>query len=333
MMRDKIVELLRDRAPEPVSGASMAELLQVSRTAIWKHMRVLEQEGYVIEAINKRGYVLKEVPNRLYSREVQATLTTQWLGHNIVYNESVDSTNQVAKKMAAQEAPNGTVCVAEEQVGGRGRLSRGWFSPYGKGIWCSILLKPTCMPEEASKFTLLAAVAVVQAVNEYKGVKAGIKWPNDILLEGKKLVGILTEMSAQFGHINYIVVGVGINTHVEEEIMPEEFRGSATCVQDIAEEPVVRAELLAKMLNHFEELYEQVEAHGFESIFGLWREYSCTLGQMVKVISPDKTYEGEAIDINEDGMLMVRKDDGTMETVVAGDVSIRPVKPTKGKYQ
>ena len=332
-MRERILQILRAAAPEPVSGETLSKQLAVSRTAIWKHIQGLKNEGYSIESVFKKGYILVATPNRLNPAEIIAALQTKWLGHEIHYYESTVSTNEVAKRLADEGAEHGALVVSEEQKAGKGRLSRGWFSPFACGDWFSVVLKPPFLPQEASKCTLLAAVAVVKALNKYPGVNAAIKWPNDILLDGKKLVGILTEMSAEFGKINYIVIGIGINVAVPNEIMPEDIQPNAISVADKATVPVERVQILADVLLNLEQLYEQILTEGFASVLAQWRQYSCTLGKEVKVIAPDKTYCGVAIDIDEEGMLLVKKEDGTTASVIAGDVSIRPLKTTKSKYE
>ena len=329
-MRAKILEVLRLNMPEPVSGEELSVQLGVSRTAIWKHIQTLKNNGYEIESIPKKGYILHKAPDLLNPEEIVACLQTKWLGHHIHYMTAAVSTNEIAKSLADKGCPDGLVVVAEEQSGGKGRLSRGWFSPKGGGVWCSIVLRPPFMPYEASKCTLLAAVAVIQAVNKYKGVHASIKWPNDVLLNGRKMVGILTEMSAEFGKINYIVIGTGINTNIAPEQIPEELKELSVSVAEVAEEPVKRVQILADYLKNVENLYEMAVKEGFGPIFDLWRRYSNTIGQEVKVIAPDKTYLGTAVDIDEEGLLLVKKEDGTMEKVIAGDVSIRPA-GAKGK--
>ena len=329
-MRERILEILRSKMPAPVSGEVLSQELAVSRTAIWKHIQALKNEGYTIESVTKKGYILKEVPDRLKSAEVVANLKTKWLGHHIHYCELTTSTNELAKRLAGEGCEDGLVVIAEEQNSGKGRLSRGWFSPFARGVWFSVVLKPPFMPQEASKCTLLAAIAVVKAVNKYKGVQASIKWPNDVLLDGKKLVGILTEMSAEFGRINYIVIGTGINVNVPKEMVPEELRATAVSLADVAREPISRVELLADVLGYMEELYEKVLHEGFKPVLEEWKKYSSTLGQQVKVIAPDQTYFGEAVDIDEDGLLMVKREDGRIEKVIAGDVSIRPAQAKQG---
>lgn len=332
-MRKRILEFLRANCTEPVSGEDISRQLEVSRTAVWKHIQALKSEGYEIESVPKKGYILREVPDKLFPNEILTHLKTKWLGHSICYKDSVDSTNNVAKALANNGCEDGLMVVAEEQGAGKGRLSRGWISPYAKGIWFSVVLKPPFLPQEASKCTLLAAVSVVKAVNKLKGVNAAIKWPNDVLLNGKKLVGILTEMNAEFGHINYIVIGTGVNTNGKPEDYPEEVRDLAVSVADAAQEPFTRVDLLADILKNMEELYESVLENGFAPVLDEWRKYSCTLGQEVKVIAPDMTYYGTAVDIDDEGLLIVRKEDGTAEKVVAGDVSIRPAAAKNGAYQ
>ena len=265
-MRERILEILRSKMPAPVSGEVLSQELAVSRTAIWKHIQALKNEGYTIESVPKKGYILKEVPDRLKPAEVVANLKTKWLGHHIHYCELTTSTNELAKRLAGEGCEDGLVVIAEEQNSGKGRLSRGWFSPFARGVWFSVVLKPPFMPQEASKCTLLAAIAVVKAVNKYKGVQASIKWPNDVLLDGKKLVGILTEMSAEFGRINYIVIGTGINVNVPKEMVPEELRATAVSLADVAREPISRVELLADVLGYMEELYEKVLHEGFKPV-------------------------------------------------------------------
>ena len=330
-MRTAILQILKEKSPEPVSGEELAKKLGITRTAIWKHIQALKKEGYQIEAYTKKGYVLTGVPDKLLPAEIGEHLHTEFIGRHIAYEETVVSSNEVLKKLAAQGAADGTVCVAEEQTGGKGRLRRGWFSPKYKGLWFSVLLKPTFLPQDAPQMTLLSAVAVVRAIRETCHVDAQIKWPNDVLLSGRKLVGILTEMSAEFGHINYLVVGIGINVCVPKEMVPEDLRESAVSIEDVTGSHVDRAALLGKVLDYMEEYYNVACEKGFAPIFEQWRQYSATLGKQVKVISPDKTYVGTAVDIDNTGALQVRKEDGTLETVLAGDVSIRPAQG-KGKY-
>ena len=329
-MRKRILELLRNSKGTPVSGEEISKELEVSRTAIWKHIQALKNEGYEIESVPKRGYILREVPDRLFPQEILSRLQTKWLGRNICYRDSVDSSNNLAKALANEGCENGLLVVAEEL--GRYLQKNPTEIMENVGIWFFVVLKPPFLPQEASKCTLLAAVAVVKAINKIAGVHAAIKWPNDVLLLGRKLVGILTEMNAEFGHINYVVIGTGINTNASPEDYPEEVRDLAVSVADAATEPFTRVELLCDILKNMEDLYETAVQEGFAPIFDEWRRYSCTLGQEVKVIAPDMTYFGTAEDIDEEGLLIVRREDGSKEKVVAGDVSIRPAKAKGNEY-
>jgi BirA family biotin operon repressor/biotin-[acetyl-CoA-carboxylase] ligase len=214
--------------------------------------------------------------------------------------------------------------VAECQTGGKGRLERQFFSPKGKGIWFSVILRPKFLPQEAPKCTLMAAVAVARAMTEF-GLEPGIKWPNDLLYENKKLVGILTEMSAEMDGINYIVIGTGINVNIEQSEFPEDIRDVAASLCMMKGEPLPRVKFFQAVLRAMDDLYAQVQAQGFAPVLQEWRKYSITLGQEVKVIGvrDGEVYFGKAVDIDEDGALLVDTDTGRKK-VLAGDVSIRP---------
>ncbi len=195
-MRSKVLTLLKNSQGEYISGEEIARKLQVSRTAIWKHIRDLKEAGYLIQSHYRKGYSLQSAPDLLLPEELKANLKTKLLGSEIHYFDDVDSTNNIGKLIAAKGCLNGSVIVSESQNKGRGRLERGWYSPKSAGIWFSVILKPKMSPQNAPKFTLLAAVAVARAIENITGIKCGIKWPNDILYDGKKLVGILTEMNS-----------------------------------------------------------------------------------------------------------------------------------------
>ncbi len=250
-------------------------------------------------------------------------LKTKYLGRNLCLEASVPSTNEIAKQLARQNVPQGLLVVAEEQTGGKGRIGRGWSSPKGRGLWFSVVLRPKFPPEEAPKCTLMAAVAVADAINCCGGITAKIKWPNDILFEGKKMVGILSEMGAEYGKLNYVVIGIGIDTHVEQEDLPEDVKSIAVSLHRVVTRNFTREELLAGIMNNLEDLCQEAEERGFDGIFDRWRNLSCTLHERVKVIAQDETYPGTALDIDRDGHLLVQRDDGRVTAVVAGDVSIR----------
>lgn len=323
-MRSRILSLLRSAGDSSISGEEMASRLGVSRTAVWKHIRELRAVGYGISSSPRKGYSLTDSPDTLLPEEIQNGLHTKRIGKDILYFDAIDSTNAEAKRRAAKGAPEGTVLVAEEQGKGRGRLERPFFTPREKGIWFSVILRPKFLPQEAPKCTLLAAVAVAMAMERF-GLRAGIKWPNDILYDGKKLVGILTEMSAEMDRINYVIIGTGINVNFAPEDFPEELRPVATSLAIMKGEKLPRAKFLQRVLEAMDELYLTASEQGFAPVMEMWKDYSVTLGQEVQVIGMGEggSFSGLAADIDEEGALLVDTSEGRRR-VLAGDVSIRP---------
>jgi len=323
-MRTRILEILRKSPEEYLSGEEISRRLSVSRTAIWKQMQTLKQAGYEIEAHPRRGYRLKNLPDLLLPYEIRDTLSTKKLGQGeIYYFSELDSTNNEGKKQANLGCREGAIVLSETQNGGRGRLSRSWFSPPGKGIWLSVVLRPPFNPYDAPKCTLLAAVAVTKAIRSITGVECGIKWPNDILYQGKKIVGILTDMSAEIDVINYVVIGMGINVNIEEQEFPAELVHIATSLAIIVGHHVSRLVLLNAVLTELEQAYESVIQRGFSEMLDEWRELSVTLGKNVNVVGSGREFSGIAINIDNDGALLVQTEEA-IERVLAGDVSIRP---------
>ena len=323
-MRKTIVEMLKNAGSEFISGESIAGELGISRTAVWKHIQKLRDNGYEIISRERRGYKLKDAPDLLLPSEIQIGLDTKIIGVAMEYHPSVDSTNRVAKALAYHDAPEGTIVVAEEQTGGKGRLERNFFSPRGKGIWFSVILRPKFLPHEAPKCTLMAAVAVAEAMNRFN-LKAEIKWPNDIMFEGRKLVGILTEITGELGKITYLVIGVGINVNISRDEFPDELRPIAASLSEISGGEISRVEFFRAVLEEFDKLYREVNASGFDDILNRWRKFNITLGKNIRVISAGdggETFTGKAVDLNSDGALVVETAEG-LRTVYAGDVSIR----------
>ncbi|MCR5757772.1 MAG: biotin--[acetyl-CoA-carboxylase] ligase [Selenomonas sp.] len=323
-MRNKILTLLRQSGEKYISGEEIADKLGVSRTAVWKHIKEMRAQGYDIESHARSGYILREAPDALLSGEIHHGLETKIIGQEIICHEEIDSTNNEAKRLARNGAVEGTVVVAESQTGGKGRLERKFFSPKGKGIWFSVILRPKFLPQEAPKCTLMAAVAVARAMEEF-GLEPGIKWPNDLLYENKKLVGILTEMSAEMDGINYIVIGTGINVNIDQSDFPGDIRDVATSLSMMKGEQLPRVKFFQAVLRAMDDLYGKVQREGFAPVLEEWRKYSITLGQEVKVIGvrDGEVYFGKAVDIDADGALLVDTAEGR-QRVLAGDVSIRP---------
>lgn len=322
-MRNEILDYFRKADGNFVSGQQISKDLHVSRTAIWKHINVLKERGYIFESSTRKGYRLIYAPNLLTPLEIDSALHTETFGRHVVYLESTQSTNEEAKKIAREGAEEGTIVVAEEQITGHGRLARGFYSPFAKGIWFSLILRPKFFPMEASKCTLLAAVGVCRGIRRMRLADAGIKWPNDILVHGKKLVGILTLMSASMEKIDYIIMGIGINTGIKKNEFPEDFREGATSFLNEGIN-VSRKDLLAAILGELEKEYSIAQNEGFDKVLDDWRALSVTLGQEVRVIFGDDSYTGKAVDIDRDGCLLVNTG-SEVKRVIAGDVSIRPV--------
>lgn len=324
-MRKTIVELLKNAGENFISGESIAGKLGISRTAVWKHIRKLRENGYEIISRERYGYKLKDAPDLLLPGEIQIGLDTKIIGAEMDYHPSVDSTNRVAKALAYHGAAEGTIVVAEEQTGGKGRLERNYFSPRGKGIWFSVILRPNLLPKDAPKCTLMAAVAVAEAMERFK-LKPAIKWPNDLMFDGRKLVGILTEMTGEIGKITYIVIGIGINVNIRRDEFPAELQPIATSLLEMnGGKPIPRVKFFRAVLEEFDKIYREVTASGFDNVLNRWRKFNVTLGKVVRVIAAGEggeNFSGKAVDINADGALVVETADG-LRTVYAGDVSIR----------
>lgn len=321
-MRTELLIALKE-AEDYISGQELCERFGVSRTAIWKAVNQLKEAGYEIEAIQNKGYKIISVPDRLSERELQSIRKTSWAGREIFYYDVIDSTNIRAKQLAEEGHPAGTLVVAEKQEAGRGRRGRSWEAPAGSGIYMTLVLKPEINPNNASMLTLVAALAVAGGITKSTGKQAGIKWPNDIVMEGKKVCGILTEMSAQFDYVNHIVVGIGINVHNEK--FPKEIEEMATSIYLQTGEHINRASLIEEILEQFERYYAIYLKT--EDLSGLVKEYNASLvnrNKNVRVLDPREPFEGKAMGINEKGELIVDTWE-SRKLVSSGEVSVRGI--------
>lgn len=255
-------------------------------------------------------------PDVLAPAEIKAGLKTSMMGKNIHYFKETESTNILARNMAGS-VDEGTVVIAESQTGGRGRMGHKWISPEG-GIWLSVVLKPIMQPLHAPRITLLAGVAVAKTIRSY-GLLAKIKWPNDVLINGKKVCGILTEIGAEMDSIQYVVVGVGIDANVDTETFPEEFRDSSTSLKNELGYDINRVEFVQKLLIELETLYLKFQKEGFTSIMEEWRMMSATIGQWVKITTQSRIIYGEAIGVDSDGALIIETGEDRLEKIVAGN--------------
>ncbi len=320
-MKEKIIDSLLSNLGDFVSGEELSRDLNITRSAVWKYICELRYEGYMIEAVPRRGYRLNYWPDLLHPREIKRYLKTVRMGKTIEYFRVIDSTNRLAKELALEGSPEGTMVVAEEQTKGRGRLDHKWISPRG-GIWLSLILRPALLPYQASLLTILAALAVVQAVKEVTGLTAKIKWPNDLLVNEKKLAGILTEMNAEIDLINFVVIGIGINVNVRTDNFSEELAGITVSLMEKMGKEVLRPLLLGVILNRIEILYNRAQSEGFGEIIREWKEHGLTLGRRVKVNTPNGVVVGECVGINENGALMIETDQKKVISIMSGDVSL-----------
>ncbi|MBM7866448.1 biotin--[acetyl-CoA-carboxylase] ligase [Heliobacterium gestii] len=323
MSRKPILEAL-SVAEGFLSGEELSRRLGVSRSAIWKHIVALRQEGYTIDAHTRLGYKLRSRSAFLLPEEVGPLLETERFGRDYHFYASLPSTNRTAKELARQGAAEGTVVLAEEQTEGRGRLGRGWYSPPGLGIYFTVILRPAIPLGLAPQVTLLASVAVCKALETVAGVQPSIKWPNDVLLHGKKLCGTLTELNAEMEAVNYLVVGTGINVNQGPEDFPGEVAKVATSLYATTGEKVDRARLFAALLRFFEADYKHWLSAGFERLRSEWLERAAGMGTTVRVIAGQQEWIGRAEGIDSDGALLVRDGGGELRRLISGEVSLRP---------
>lgn len=317
----EVLRLLRE-STEYISGQELCEKFSVSRTAVWKIMKQLKEEGYEIEAVQNRGYRLLTVPDILSKSEIESRLDGGWIGSQVYFAEEVDSTNTWGKRLAEEGAPHGTLVVADEQTQGRGRRGRSWQSPKGTNISMTLILRPDLEPARASMLTIVMGLSVAQGLKELLKLPVQIKWPNDAVLNGHKLCGILTEMSAQIDYINYVVVGTGINVNLPE--VPEELKDIATSLLIETGHRVNRAEVIGAVLRAFARNYESFLAAGdLTGLLNAYNEILANRDRQVRVLDPKEPYEGVALGINARGELLVKKADGSISEVYAGEVSVR----------
>lgn len=319
--KTKILKTLRN-TDGYLSGQELCEQLGISRTAVWKYMKQLKEEGYEIQSVQNKGYCLMEVPDVLGESEIKSRMETQWVGQRVYFYEEIDSTNTQAKRLAEEDAPSGTLIVSDCQLKGKGRRGRVWTSPKGEAIYMTILLRPQIRPDRASMVTLVMGLSVVQAIRNVLGLETSIKWPNDVVLNRKKLVGTLTEMSAQMDYIEYMVIGTGINANMTE--FSEELKDKATSLRMEMGRSVNRASLITESMKCFEKNYEIFEKT--QDLSGLIEDYQAVLAnlnQPVRVLEPGHEYSGIARGINEKGELLVEREDGTVTAVYSGEVSVR----------
>lgn len=322
-MRDKIIEIILNQGNEFISGEELSKQLGVSRAAIWKHIKSLRENGYNIESVNKKGYRLSEKPNDLLMpQNICHDLGTKFIGKNIIHFDTIESTNDYGKEIAGKEI-EGTVIISEEQTKGKGRLGRNWHSKSGEGIWMSMILKPNMTPYKAPFITLIAGASIVKSLNNL-GIDATIKWPNDVIINGKKLCGILTELSAEIERINHIVLGIGINVKTMD--FSPEISEIATSLQKEGYN-LSRVDIVKNILEEFENLYiDYVENDSKDETIKICRQYSAVIGKDIYAIRGENKELVKCLDIDENGNLIVINSKGEKVEIMSGEISIRGLK-------
>ncbi|MFC1977034.1 biotin--[acetyl-CoA-carboxylase] ligase [Chloroflexota bacterium] len=319
-MRELILRALQQE--RHVSGEQLGKRLNISRTAVWKHVNELRKKGYQINSSPKLGYSFIKSTDLLLPEEIGLGLETLVIGKRILHHQEVTSTQDVAEQLARGGANEGTVVIAEMQTKGRGRKGRNWISPSDGGVYISIILRPNLLPSQIIQIPLIAAVAVSKAIQIATPLQPSIKWPNDIIIGGKKVAGILTEMSCETDGIHYVVLGIGVNVNTPRTLLATLTGGIADSLADECGEPVSRVMLVQYVLSEFESVYTQFLAFGFSSIREDWKRLNNTIGSWVKVSDGEEIVEGTAFDIDEGGFLLVRKENGDFERIISGDVLV-----------
>jgi BirA family biotin operon repressor/biotin-[acetyl-CoA-carboxylase] ligase len=315
---DRILDRLR-KATTPVSGEHLADQLGISRAAIFKHVETLRARGYTIASEHAQGYVLKASPDRLDATELGPHLTGAW--RRIEWHQEIDSTQRRARELAQEGAEEGAVVIAEAQTAGRGRLGRTWHSPPGRNLYASILLRPAIIPTVVPQLALVVGLGVAEAI-ETLGLVPKLKWPNDVLLDGRKAVGILTEMEAELDRVRLVIVGIGVNVNVDRDELPPYLRDTATSLRMAAGRPIDRVRFTAALLASVERTYGRFTRAGFAPLKADFDARDALRGRRVTREVGGAPVEGVADGVDDDGALRLVADGGAVQRVVAGEVAI-----------
>lgn len=318
---EDLLHMLLNAEGRFVSGEEISRNLSISRTAVWKHVNKLRDMGYEFEAVSRKGYRLVTKPDSIDATALQLALNTTVFGRKAVLLTSTLSTQGDVLKLAEKGQAEGAVVIAEEQTGGRGRFGRQWFSPPGKGIWMSVLLRPDLPLQHTPQLTLLTGVAVCRAVRACSGADAGIKWPNDLLIDGRKVCGILLESTVEDHEVRYCIAGIGVDVNFDPEDYPEDLTTIATSLKMETGQSIDRTKLTAAILTELEQLYYLYQKEGFGVISALWEALSVSMNREITVTNPHGVIEGKAIGLDPSGALIVEKHDGEHTLIISGEIS------------
>jgi len=318
MLDDKILNCFKKNEDSYISGEEMSRELGISRTAVWKHIENLREEGYGIEAFPHLGYKLISIPDRLTEAELGWRLKTDIIAKKIYSYKETASTNDAAHDLAMAGEKEGAIVIAESQTAGRGRMGREWASPKSKGAYFSVILRPDILPKEVPCITLFSALSVAKTIRDMLNLAAFIKWPNDVLIDNQKICGILTEMNAETDKINFVIIGIGININTKKEELPKD----ATSIMEASGKELSRVEVVRGIFKNMDKYYKLFNSGHISGIIKEYKEFSNFLGTRVRVTYHDTKIEGYAADVDEDGALILRMDSGLNERILAGDVSM-----------
>lgn len=319
-MLTEVIQILKENSGNYVSGEKLAEISGITRTGIWKQINQLREMGYEINSSSRKGYCLTKTPE-LNPFEILDGMKTRQIGKVIHFQTEIDSTNRWAKRLAAEGAAEGTLVLAESQTQGRGRMGRSWYSALGKGLCFSLILRPKINPAELAGMTILTAVSMAQAIRNIAGIKVLIKWPNDLVFDGRKLAGILAEINGEADLINYLIIGLGLNVNQLLEEVPDELQTIVTSLRIIKGSNISRRLVLQEFLKIFEEHYYNLPSKGLSDIINYAKLNSATLGKVVRINQGhDRILTGEAVDLDRDGSLWLREPSGELVRVYAGEI-------------
>lgn len=320
MDRSKEVLAYLRNANDYVSGGHMSTNMGISRTAVWKYINHLEQLGYTVDKLKGRGYCLKATPDKLYHWEIERHLEAEVIGKKFIYKDLLDSTNTYAFRLALGGEPEGTCVIAETQKTGKGRLGRKWFSPVGKNLYISVVLRPAIPPSGVYPITFLSSLAVYDTIKALTDVEPILKWPNDVLIAGKKICGTLLELSTEADMVRFVVVGIGFNINMDDQDIDEEIKGKATSLFLQTKKPFERAQVCGILLTNLEQYYNIFSKKGSEEICLIWEDRAKIRGKYLEITQMGKSYKGISEGIDKDGAMLLSVD-GKTKKIIAGDVS------------
>ena len=319
--RNQLINLLAKSQDKYISGQSLSEELKISRSAVWKHMNELKKDGYIIEGLPRKGYRIIDFPDKMSENTLKWGLDTKWMGQEIIHKNLTSSTQTIAHELARDNAKHGTVIIADEQIKGKGRMNRDWLSAKNKGIWMSVILKPSIPPHLAPQLTLLTATVLADVIYKSTLMKPQIKWPNDILINGKKVAGILTEMQAEQDQIQYVVIGIGINTLHELHDLPKDLRNKMTSIKLSTDTVLDSNTFLQSLFTIFESTYSEYIDKGFSEIKLKWESYGFKVGKPISIKTLKRSWTAIFHGIATDGALLVKNSDGTIEKLYSAEIN------------